>query len=114
MVRRDANKAIADQIDESKGQPAGLEKNLDTVCRGRFSLNDCQHAHSDERAILAAFVFLSVRTARHVPGHSGHITHLANGNMLRRRRGYQRRSNQSNDHKDREQTTDELAKIHGS
>ena len=34
MVRRIANEAIGDQVDESVGQPAGLERNLDNVCRG--------------------------------------------------------------------------------
>ena len=112
MVRRGANEAVADQVDESEGQLAGLERNLDTVCRGWFSLDDCQHAHRDERAILAAFVFLSVRTARHVPGHCGHVAHFANGQSICRSRGYQRRSNQPSDYKNREQTTDESAKIH--
>jgi hypothetical protein len=102
MVRRGANETVSDQVDESEVQPAGLERNLDTACRGRVSLSDCQHAHRDERAILAAIVFLSVRTARHVPGHSGHIAHLANRQPFCRSRYYQRRSNQSNDHKDRE------------
>ena len=81
MVRRGANEAIGDQVDESEGQPAGLEENLDSVCRGRVNLSNCQ-AHPDEWAILAAVVFLSVRTARHVPGHGGHIAHLANKQLF--------------------------------
>jgi hypothetical protein len=112
MVWGRSDEAVGDQVDESEGQPVGLERNLDTVCRGRFSLSDCQHAHGDERAILAAFVFLSVGTARHVPGHSGHIAHLADGHPFCRRRRHQRRSNQPNDHEDRKQTTDESTKIH--
>jgi len=114
MVRRGANEAIGDHVDESVGQPAGLERNLDNVCRGRLNLGDCQHAHRDQRAIRAAIAFLSVRTARHIARHGGHIAHLANGHRLCRSRGYQRRSNQPNDHKDREQTTDESTKIHGA
>ena len=109
MVWGRTDEAVGDQVDESEGQPVGLERNLDTVCRGRFSLSDCQHAHCDERAILAAFVFLSVRTALHVPGHSGHI---ANGQPFCRSRRHQRRSNEPDDHKDREQTSYESAKIH--
>ena len=109
MVRRGANEAIGDRIDEGVGEPAGFKRNLDNVCRGRLNLGDGQHAHSDKRAI---FVFLTVRTAWHVARHSGHIAHLANGHLSRRRRRYQRRSNQPNDHKDREQMTDESAKIH--
>lgn len=112
MVRRDANEAIGDQIDERVGKPASLERNLDNVCRGGLNLGDGQHAHRDKRAIRAVFVFLTVRTAWHVARHSGHIAHLANGQLSRRRRRYQRRSNQPNDHKDREQMTDESAKIH--
>jgi hypothetical protein len=113
MVRRGADEAIGHQVDERVGQPAGLEENLDTVCRGRVSLSDRQHAYRDERAILAAIVFLTVRTARHVPGHRSHIAHLTDRQPFCRRRRYQRRSNQANDHKDREQTTDESVKIHG-
>ena len=112
MVWRVADEAVGGKVDESEGQPVGLERNLDTVCRGRFSLSDRQHAHRDERAILAAIVFLTVRTARHVPGHRSHIAHLTDRQPFCRRRRYQRRSNQANDHKDREQTTDESAKIH--
>ena len=78
MVRRGAHEAIGEKVDESEGERAGLEENLDTVCRRLVSLSDRQHAHRDERAILAAMVFLSVRTAWHVPGHSGHIADLAN------------------------------------
>ena len=77
MVRRIANEAINDQVDETEGQSTGLEENLDTVCRGRFSLSDRQHAGCDERAVLAALTFLTVRAARHVPRRSGHIAHLA-------------------------------------
>ena len=113
MVRRGADEAIGHQVDEREGQPARLERNLDSACRGRVSLSDRQHAYRDERAILAAIAFLSVRTARHVPGHRGHIAHLTDGQAFCRRRRYQRRSNQANDHKDREQTTDESVKIHG-
>ena len=76
MVWGRTDEAVSNQVDKSEGHPVGLERNLDTVCRGRFSLSDCQHADGDERAILAAFVFLSVRAALHAPGHSGHI---ANG-----------------------------------
>jgi hypothetical protein len=112
MVRRVANEAVGGQVDESEGQPAGLERNLDTVCRGWLGLSDRQHAHRDEWAILAAIAFLFVGTALHVPGHSGHIAHLANRQPLCRNRGYQWRSNKPNNHKDREQTTDESAKIH--
>jgi hypothetical protein len=112
MVRRFASEAIGDQVDESVGQPAGLERNLDNVCRGRLNLGDRQHARRDKRAIRAAIVFLFVRTAWHVPGHSSHIAHLANRQRFCRSRHYQRRSNQPNDHKDREQTTDESMKIH--
>jgi len=112
MLGRGADEAVGGQIDQREGQPAGLEENLDTVCRGRVSLSDRQHARRDERAILTAVVFLAVWTARHVPGHSGHIAHLANRQALCRSRCYQRRSNQPNDHKDREQTTDASAKIH--
>ena len=112
MVRRGPNEAIGDQIDEGVGQPAGFERNLDNVCRGRLNLGDCQHAHRDKRAIRAAFVLLSVWTARHVAGHGRHIAHLANGELSCCRRRNQRRNNQSNDHKDREQMTDESAKIH--
>jgi hypothetical protein len=112
MVWGRTDEAVGDQVDESEGQPVGLERNLDTVCRGRLSLSDRQQTHGDERAILAAFVFLTVRTARHVPGHSGHIAHLANGQPFCRRRRHQRRSNEPDDHKDREQTNDESAKIH--
>jgi hypothetical protein len=112
MVRRGAHQAVCDQVFESEGQPAGLEWSLDTVCRGRFSLSDRQHAHGDERAILAAIVFLSVRTARHVAGHSGHIAHPANRQPFCCSRRYQRRGNKPNDHADREQTTDESAKNH--
>ena len=110
MVRRVANEAIGSQVDESEGHPAGLERNLDTVCRRRFSLSDRQHAHRDERAIPAAIAFLSVRTALHVIGHSSHIT---TRHPLCHNRGYQRRNNQPNDHKDRKQTTDESVKVHG-
>jgi hypothetical protein len=111
MVWRVANEAVGSQVDESERQPAGLERNLDSVCRRRFSLSDRQHAHRDKRAILAA-VLLTVRTALHIPGHSGHIAHLANSQSFCRNRGYQRRSHKPNDHKDRKQTTDESAKIH--
>jgi len=112
MVRRGTNETIGDQIVEGEEQSASGKRNLDTVCRSRFSLSDRQHAHCDERAILAVIVLLSVRTARHVPRHSGHIAHLANRQPFCRSRCYQRRSNEPNDHKDREQTTDESAKIH--
>jgi hypothetical protein len=112
MVWGRTDEAVGDQVDESEGQPVFLERNLDTVCRRRLSQSDCQHAHRDKRAILAAFVFLSVRTARHVPGHCGHIAHLGNGQPFCRRRRHQRRGNESDDHKDREQTSDESANIH--
>ena len=112
MVWRGADKAIGEQVDESEGQPASPERNLDTVCRGRFSLSDGQHAHCDKRTILAAIVFLTVRAAGHVPGHGGHIAHLAYKRPFCCRGCHQRRSNEPNDHKDREQTTDESAKIH--
>lgn len=112
MVGGRTDEAVGGQIDESEEQPVGLERNLYTVCRGRFSLSDRQHAHRDERAILAAIVFLPVRTAWHVARHRGHIAHLGRRQPFCRRRGDQGRSNQSNDHKDREQTSDESAKIH--
>ena len=112
MVRRGANESVGDQVDESVGQPAGLESNFDSVRREWLSLSDRQHARRDERAIRAAIAFLSVRTARHVPGHSGHIAHLANRHPFCGSRRYQGRSNQPNDHKDREQTTNESTKIH--
>jgi len=112
VVRRVANEAIGDQVDEREGQRSGQERNLDSVCRGRFSLSDRQHAHRDKRAILAAIAFLSARAALHVIGHSGHIAHLAHSQPFCRNRGYQRRNNQPDDHKDRQQTTDESAKIH--
>jgi hypothetical protein len=112
MVWRVADEAVGGQVDESEGQPVGLERNLDTVCRGRLSLSDRQHAHRDERAILAAIAFLSVRAALHVIGHGSHITHLTNRHPLCHNWGYQRRNNQPDDHKDRQQTTDESAKIH--
>jgi hypothetical protein len=112
MVRRGANEAVGDQVDERVGQPAGLESNLDSVCREWLSLSDRQHARRDKRAIWAAIVFLSVGTTRHVPGHSGHIAHLANRQPFGGSRCYQRRSNEPHDDTDREQTTDESAKIH--
>ena len=112
MVRRGANEAIDDQIDERVGKPASLERNLDNVCRGGLNLGDRQHAHRDKRAIRAVFVFLTVRTAWHVARHSGHVAHLANRQLSCCRRRYQRRTNQPNDHKDRKQMTDESAKIH--
>jgi hypothetical protein len=112
MVRRGTNEAIGGQVDEREGQRADQERNLDNACRGRLSLSDRQHAHCDERAILAAIAFLSVRTALHVIGHSSHITHLTNRHPLCHNWGYQRRNNQPDDHKDRQQTTDESAKIH--
>ena len=101
MVRWGANEAVGNHVDEREGQAAGLERNLDNVCRGRLSLSDRQHAHRDQRAILAAIAFLSVRTALHVPGRSGHIAHLANRQPFCRNWRYQRRSSQPNDHKDR-------------
>ncbi len=113
MVRRGTNEAIGGQVDEREGQRAGQERNLDNACRGRLSLSDRQHAHRDERTILAAIAFLSVRAARHVPGHRSHIADLTDRRPSCGRRRYQRRSNQANDHKDREQTTDESVKIHG-
>jgi hypothetical protein len=112
MVRRFASEAIGDQIDQRVGQPAGLERNLDNVCRRRLNLGDRQHARRDKRAIRAAIVFLFVRAAWHVAGHSGHVAHLANRQRFCRSRRYQRCSNEPNDHKDREQTTDESRKIH--
>ena len=112
MVRRGTHEAIGGQVDEREGQRAGQERNLDNACQRRVSQSDRQHAYCDERAILAALIFLSVWTARHVPGHRGHIAHLTDGQAFCRRGRYQRRSNQANDHKDREQTTDESVKIH--
>jgi len=112
MVRRVANEAVGSHVDESERQPAGLERNLDTACRGWLGLSDRQHAHRNEWAILAAIVLLSVRTTLHVPRHSNHIAHLADRQPFCRNWGYQRRSSKPNDHKDREQTTDESAKIH--
>jgi hypothetical protein len=115
MVRRGTHEAIGGQVDEREGQRAGQERNLDNACQRRVSQSDRQHAYCDERAILAALIFLSVRTARHVPGHTGHnahIAHLTDGQAFCRRGRYQRRSNQANDHKDRKQTTDESVKIH--
>ncbi len=112
MVRRVANEAIDDQVDETEGKSTGLEENLDTVCRGRFSLSDRQHAGRDERTVVATPIFLTVRTARHVPIHGGHIAHLADRQPLCGSRSYQRRSNQPHDRKDREQPTDESEKIH--
>ena len=112
MVRRGASEAVGNQVDERVGQPAGLERNLDNVCRGRLNLGNRQHARRHKGAIRAAIVFLSVRTARHVARHGGHIAHLANRQRLCRSRRYQWRSNQPNDDKDREEMTDESAKIH--
>jgi hypothetical protein len=112
MVWRVAHEAIGDQVGESERQPAGLEINLDTIDGGRVSLSDRQHAHRDQRAILTAFVLLLVRTARHVAGHRGHIGHLCDRQPCCRRGCHQRRNNEPNDHKDREQMTDESAKIH--
>jgi len=119
MIWRVADEAVSDNVDDREGQPAGLERHLDTVGRRRFGLSDRQHAHGDEGTILAAIVLLFVvllfvRTTLHVPGHSSHIAHFANRRPLCRRRGYQRRSNKPNDHKDRKQTTDESAKIHAT
>jgi hypothetical protein len=112
MVRRGTHEAIGGQVDEREGQRAGQERNLDNACQRRVSQSDRQHAYCDERAILAALIFLSVWTARHVPGHRGHIAHLTDGQAFRGRGRYQGRSNQANDHKDRKQTTDESANIH--
>jgi hypothetical protein len=112
MVRRIANEAVGSHVNESEGQPAGLERNLDTACRGGLGLSDRQHAHRNERAILAAIVLLTVRTALHVPRHRSHIAHLADRQPFCRNWGYQRRNSKPDDHKDREQTTDESAKIH--
>jgi hypothetical protein len=124
MVWRGAHEAVGGQVFERKRQPADLKMNLNTVCRERFSLSDRQHAHRDERAILAVFVLLSIGAARHitrchvtrchVTRHRGHIGHASNSHALCRRRCYQRRRNQPHDHKDRKQSTDESAKIHGS
>ena len=112
MVWRSADEAIRDQVDQSERQPAGLEINLDAVGRGRFSLSDRQHAHRDQWSIWAAVVLLPVRTARHVAGHRGHIGHLADSQPGGRRWCHQRRNHEPNDHKDRDQLTDESAKIH--
>ena len=112
MVRRNADKPVCDYVDEGERQPVDLERNLDHICWRRFSLSDRQHTHRDERAILTAIAFLSVRTALHVIGHSGHIAHLANRQSLRRNRVYQRRSNEPHDYKNRKQTTDKSANIH--
>jgi hypothetical protein len=117
MIWRVADEAVGDKVDDREGQPPGLERNLDNICRGRLSLSDRQHAHGDEGAILAAIVLLFVvilfvRTTLHVSGHGSHIAHLANRQPLCRSRGHQRRSSKPSDHKDRKQTTDESAKIH--
>jgi len=112
MVWRGGNEPIGEYVDESEVQPAGLEINWDTARRGRFSLSYHRHTHCDKWAIRAAIVFLPVRTAWHALGKSRHIAHLAYRRRFCRRRCNQRRSNQPNDHKDREQMTDESAKIH--
>jgi hypothetical protein len=114
MVRRSAREAIGEQVDESVRQPAGLESNLDSVRREWLNWNHRHHAHRDERTIRTVFILLSlcVRTARHVAGHRRHITHLADRQPFGRSRYCQRRSNEPNDDKDRQQTTDESAKIH--
>ena len=114
MVRRGANEAIGGQVDEAEGQSTCLEENLNTVCRRGFSLSDGQHAGRDERTVVAALIFLTVRTARHVLTRGSHIAHLADRQPLSRSRCYQRRSNQPHDRKDRQETTGESAKIHNS
>jgi len=91
------------------------KKNLDTVCRGRVSLSDRQHAYRDERAILAAIVFLTVQDSTACPRssqpyRSSHRT----GSRFAAAGVTSGRSKPSHDHKDREQTTDESVKIHVS
>lgn len=112
MVRRGAHQALGHKVDQSEGQRAGLEGNLEAVGRRRFRLGDGQHAHRDERAIRTAIALLSVRAARHIPGHRDHVAHLACRQPLCGCRCDQWRSSQPNNYKDREQATDVKAKIH--
>lgn len=102
MIRGGTDEAVHDQVVEGERQPAGLEGNLDSVCRGRLGLGDSQHAHCDKRAILAVIALLAVRAARHVAGHRCHIGHLGGSQTLRRCRRYQRSSDQADDHEDRQ------------
>ena len=97
MVWRGPNQAVRDQVVEDEKQPVGMEGNLHTVHLRRLGLGDGQHAHRNKRAILAA-----IRTAGHIAGHRGHIGHLSGSQALRRRRCYQRRSDQPDDHEDRQ------------
>lgn len=112
MVRRGTDQAVRYQVVEGENQPAGLERNLDTVHWRRHSLGDGQHAHRDKRAILAAITLLSVRTAGHITRHCGHIAHLGGSQAVRPRWRHQWRKDESDDHEDREQTTDESAEVH--
>ena len=112
MVRRGTNEVIDNQVVESQEQAAGRQRSPDTAREGRLSLCDRQHAHRDERTILATLVFLSVWATGHIPRHRGHISHLGHSKPLRRRRRHQRRRNQPNDRKDREQMTNKSAKVH--
>jgi hypothetical protein len=112
MVRRRTTEAVSDQINKKIGQPAGLEQNLNaTYCR-EFGLRDRQHAHRNKRAILATILILPVGTTRHITGHCDHIAHFGNSQRLRHNRSHQRHYDQPNDDEDREQPSDESAKIH--
>ena len=111
MVRRGANEAIGDQVDEREGQPAGLESNQDSVRREWLNLSDHQRAHR-KRTFLTTIVLLFARTARHIGGHRRHTADLSNGPLLRASRGHQRLRDQPGNHEDRKKTADESAKIH--
>jgi len=111
MFGRVTNEAIGDQVDEREGQPAGLERDLDAVGRGRFNLRDHQHAHR-QQTFLTTIVLLFVRTARHVGGHRRHVGHLSDRPLLRAGWSYQRLRDEPGDHEDRQQTTDESIKKH--
>jgi hypothetical protein len=126
MIWRRTNEAIGDQVVESNEQGAGRQQwGRDAVGERRFSLRKGQRADRHNRTILAIVALLLLRTAVHAVFHDGltawhvarhrrHIHRRGDSRPLCRRRGHQRRSNKPNDHKDRQQTTDESANIHGS
>ena len=112
MVQRGCEEPLGDQIVERQEPASARRRSSDDRRRRRFGLRNGQRAYRNQRTVLAVPAFLTVRTARHVVRHCGHIGRVDGSQLLRRRWRGERQSNQPCDDEYREQTTDESTNVH--
>ena len=117
MIRRDAKEAVGDQIVRRTKQGSRPQLNDNAIAMRWLILSKLKHAVRKRALLAAVFVLvvfiLVVLTARHVGRHSRNTCHRRKRRLLRGRWNCQRLRNESGDHEDRQQTTDESVKKHG-